>query len=241
MLRPTPLVAGEAYHVYNRGAHKQKIFTTDWDYQRFMLLLLLSNHSEPVHLSNLLVNKKYQGESLINIFKDSLADKSLVDILAYCLMPNHFHLVLRQKAEDGISIFMRKLLTAYTMYFNTKYEHSGVIFQGPFKSRHIDNEAYFRYIFAYVHLNALDLFEAGWKKDGVQDVEKARVFMHEYSYSSLADCLGQQRPERAILSFDSLPDFLREQNDLEDFLTAFYRGESLVEGVGKPVKTEVDL
>jgi len=170
MLRDKPFVNGETYHLFNRGANKQTTFTSEDDYLRFLVLLYFSNTTEHVQLGNLLQN---QGRSLIDLFSEHI-DQSLVDIFAYTLMPNHFHLVIRQKTDGGVSTFMKKLATAYSMYFNLKYGHSGVLFQGRFKSRHVGNEAYFRYIFAYVHLNSLDLFQSGWEEKGLRDLEGAR-------------------------------------------------------------------
>src|SRR3989344_2030506 len=96
-----------------------------------------------------------------------VVDGSLVSVLAYCLMPNHFHLVLRQKNQDGITLFMRKLATAYAMYFNTKYDHSGVLFQCRYKSKHVNTDAYLRWIFSYVHLNPLEIIQPEWKERGI--------------------------------------------------------------------------
>jgi putative transposase len=162
--------------------------------------------------------KKYQGRSLVNVFEEEKVNDRLVEVLAYCLMPNHFHFILRQKEENGIALFMKKLSTAYSMYFNTKYEHSGVLFQGRFKSSYIGNEEYFRYIFSYVHLNPLDIFQPDWKVNGVKDKKGARDFLNTYFYSSFSDYPSSVRSERAILSPKSAADFLKTQNDLEELL-----------------------
>ena len=182
MLRKTPLATGETYHVFNRGAHKAAVFHTDTDYWRFLVSMYLANNVNPVHLSNLLAAEKYQGRSLLAVFDDERPDKSFVDILAYCLMPNHVHMVVRQKSKDGISKFMRRVMTSYAMYYNLRYEHSGALFQGRFKSSHIDNEPYFRYIFAYVHLNPLGLIEPEWDKNGIRDNSAAKKFLEGYEY-----------------------------------------------------------
>ncbi|HUD02775.1 MAG TPA: transposase [Candidatus Paceibacterota bacterium] len=218
MFRKQALVSGETYHIYNRGAHKQRIFTNASDYSRFSLLLHLANSKTAVHLSNLL--KEYQGRSSTAIFEDEKIDDRLVEILAYSLMPNHFHLVLRQKEDNGIAIFMKKLATGYSMYFNTKYEHSGTLFQGRFKSSYIDSEEYFRYIFAYVHLNPLEIFQPGWKLEGIKDKNGVRKFLLGYPYSSFADYPvgANNRSNRHILSLENVPDFLKTQNDLEELL-----------------------
>ena len=224
MLRDKPFVNGETYHLFNRGAHKQAIFTSEEDYRRFLVLLYFSNTTERVQLGNLLQN---QGRSLIDLFGEHI-DQSLVDIFAYTLMPNHFHLVIRQKVDGGISTFMKKLATAYSMYFNLKYDHSGVLFQGRFKSRHVGNEAYFRYIFSYVHLNSLDLFEPGWEEKGIRDLNGARSYVNSYPYSSFFDYSGNDRAEKVLLSLSQAPEFLTTQNDLEILLQSFNQGRSLI-------------
>jgi len=224
MLRDKPFVNGETYHLFNRGAHKQAIFTSEEDYRRFLVLLYFSNTTERVQLGNLLQN---QGRSLIDLFGEHI-DQSLVDIFAYTLMPNHFHLVIRQKVDGGISTFMKKLATAYSMYFNLKYDHSGVLFQGRFKSRHVGNEAYFRYIFSYVHLNSLDLFEPSWEEKGIRDLNGARSYVNSYPYSSFFDYSGNNRVEKVLLSLSQAPEFLTTQNDLEILLQSFNQGRSLI-------------
>jgi len=228
MLRAVPLVSDETYHIYNRGAGKQRIFTAPRDYERFLGLLYLANSERSITYRNLW--EKHQGPSLVGIFEQnrpSARTQGLVDVLAYALMPNHFHLVLKQKKEEGITTFMRKLATGYSMYFNIKYEHSGVLFQGRFKSSHIDSEPYFRYIFSYVHLNPLELVEPDWKEGSIRNANTARKFLADYRYASYSDyCVGE-RPERAILAYDDAPDFLKEQNDLEEMLSDFSKGRVL--------------
>jgi putative transposase len=219
VLRGHHLAEGETYHVYNRGAHKSALFTSSRDYDRFLLLLYLSNTEDPVHVGNLFF--KYKGRSSLELLDEVdviLRTERLVDLLAYTLMPNHFHLVVRQKNKGGITQFMRKLSTAYSMYFNTRYRHSGVVFQGRFQSSCIDNEAYFRYIFAYTHLNPIDLIRPDWKTLGVRDKKEVRAFLEEYRYSSFIDYSVGARKETKLLAIEDAPDFLRKQNDLDDLL-----------------------
>lgn len=150
---------------------------------------------------------------------EEVSNHTLVNIHAYSLMPNHFHIVLRQKAEHGISIFMRKVGTAYSMYFNAKYEHSGALFQGRFKSSHVSNEAYFRWVYSYVHLNPLGLLYHDWEKGGIQDLNRARAQIMQYTFSSFLDYTSGRRPQRNILDMADAPDFLKNQNDLEALLS----------------------
>lgn len=224
MLRETPLTTDETYHIFNRGAHQQEIFLTHQDYERFMFLLHVSNSVDQVHLRDLV--KKYRGPSSVSPY-DHPVGKELVDILAYALMPNHFHIVIRQKIDDGISNFMRKVATAYAMYFNLVHEHSGVVFQGRFQSRHVATEPYYRWIFSYVHLNPIDLVESGWKERGIVDKNRVEHFVGTYPYSSYLDYRGVERAERSIIALDGVPDAIRKANDLEDLLKWERRGRFL--------------
>jgi|SRR3989344_7510894 len=223
MLRKTPLVEGETYHIFNRGAHKQEIFLRPVDYDRFMCLLHLSNTSKKIHLSDFWSKSRISSG---NIYERRV-DKALVDILAYTLMPNHFHLILLQKCEGGISLFMKKLATAYAMYFNVVHEHSGVVFQGRYQSLHIDTEPYHRWIFSYVHLNPVDLVESGWQEQGIVNVRRTRHFMKNYHYSSYLDFCGRERQEKVIVNLQAVPWYIRKNNDLEDMLKWERRGRKL--------------
>ncbi|OGG50635.1 hypothetical protein A2763_00430 [Candidatus Kaiserbacteria bacterium RIFCSPHIGHO2_01_FULL_54_36] len=223
MLRKTPLVRDEAYHIYNRGAHKYTVFTDDSDYWRFLSLLHLANHTGPVLLREILERKKHRGRFSGEIFSEE-ADKSLVDLLAYSLMPNHFHLIVKQKGDDGITKFMQKLTVSYSMYFNTKYEHSGVLFQGRFKSNHLDTDPYFKWIFPYVHLNPVSLVEPRWQEKGIADPRHTKEFLRNYGYSSYYDYYVGERPQRAILAYDQTADLLDKEEDIQGMLTAYMKG-----------------
>lgn len=125
--RPPIFTAQGYYHVYNRGHNKQTIFYDAKDYQRYL--------------------KRLQ-EYLV---------KHAVTVLAYCLMPNHLHLLLRQDDDDPIDRFIHRLHTAYTMYFNKKYEKVGAVFQGRFKAKIIDTDEYLLHVSRYIHINPIEL------------------------------------------------------------------------------------
>jgi len=229
MQRDAAFANGEYYHIFNRGAHRLDIFRRDEDYKRFLLLLHVGNTAQRVDLRAIL--RKYKGQTFANVLEGETPDKSLVDISAYCLMPNHFHLVIKQKTDKGITAFLRKVLTAYSMYFNLVHGHSGVLSQGAFKSRHINSEPYFRYIFSYVHLNPLALLLPDWEENGIKEHLVARSFLAGYSYSSFYDYSIKARPETKILAFEEAPTFLTTQNDLEELLRWYDKGQTFVEGV----------
>ena len=205
MYRKTPFAVNEQYHIYSRGVEKRKIFMNTKDYDRFVALLYIMNQDAPFRMDNFLRNNQ---NNLKNIFKGKM-EKPLVSILGYCLMPNHFHLILYEHTEGGISKFMGKLLTAYSMYFNTKYERSGPLLTRPFRSEHISNESQYMYIFSYVHLNPISIIEKNWKEDGVKNKQEAEKFIKEYQFSSSQDFLENNRLESVIIDFPLIPKYIK--------------------------------
>ncbi len=205
MERKTPLVNNEYYHIYSRGVEKRKIFLNTKDYQRFMSLLFIMNQNSSFRMDNFLRENK---NNLKNIFVEK-REKTLVSILGYCLMPNHFHMILYEHTEGGISKFMSKLLTAYSMYFNTKYERSGPLFTHPFRSEHIDRESQYMYIFSYIHLNPLSIIERQWKEEGIKNKRKAKNFIERYQFSSYQDFQNEDRLELNIIDFSRIPRYIK--------------------------------
>ena len=198
----------EYYHLYNRGTDKRDIFMDRDDYFRFFILLYLANGTEPVHLNN------YRGLASVELFGEDVPGR-LVDIGAYCLMPNHFHLLVKEIKDGGLSIFMHKLLTAYTMYFNKKHERSGSLFQGTFKARHAASDDYLKYLFAYIHLNPVKLINSHWKDDGgIKNLPTTIKYLNNYRYSSFLDYVGQvDRPEKVILNPATFPEYFSTRED----------------------------
>ena len=139
--------------------------------------------------------------------------ETLVDIGSYCLMPNHFHLLIREKMENGISLFMEKLSTAYSMYFNKKNERTGGLFEGTFKAIYANDDDYLKYLFTYIHLNPIKIIDPNWKEEGIKDKNKAKEFLREYVFSSYMDYLGADRPESGIINKQVFPDYFSTQQD----------------------------
>jgi len=194
-LRPVPFSVDEWFHCYNRGIDKRTIFESDADAERFLQLLYLCNSSDPVHRSNL---REHTTDDVVAIARKS----HIVSIGAYCLMPNHYHLLLKEILEGGITKFMQKLGTAYTMYFNKKYERTGNLLTKPFRARHVGDDRYFQRVVDYIHCNAAELTEAGWKKGEIASVDRLEKKLLAYRYSSFADYAQKHRNIAAILSGD---------------------------------------
>ncbi len=131
----------------------------------------------------------------------------LVAVGAYCLMPNHFHILITPLSDQGLSIFMQKLSTAYVMYFNEKYKRSGSLFEGKFKAEHLNNDRYLKYIFSYIHLNPLKLIQKDWREVGLKNKQVGIKYLKSYKYSSLMDYLGLERMQNIILSQHHFPKY----------------------------------
>ena len=207
MERKIVFAQGQYYHVYNRGVEKRDIFLDDGDYKRFQRLLYIANGKQPV------IYKLIQGSTLESIER---GDQQTA-IGAYVLMPNHFHLLVKEVRKGGITEFLRKLTTGYSMYFNKKYERVGALFQGTFKAKHIDRDEHLKYLFAYIHLNPIKLIESKWKESGIHNIVRAKKFIAEYHYSSYPDCIGMERAEKIILSPVEFPEYFEDIQSFADF------------------------
>ena len=186
------LVNGEIYHIYNKGTEDRKIFLQDSDYFRFIHDLFEFNNEETTINVNRLFYKSYKSKTKEILLTKRKKRKLLVEIFAFCFMPNHFHLIVKQKIENGISKFMQKLGTGYTMYFNTRYERKGVLFQSKYKIKLVFSEEHFVYLPHYIHLNPLDLIGIKWREGKVDNPEKAAEFLESYRWSSYLDYIGRK-------------------------------------------------
>ncbi len=141
-----PFAEGEYYHIYNRGVDKRTV-TKDWkDSERFLQSLVEFNTMRPIGSIYENAFNKLGGST-------AKSGERLVEIVAYCLNPNHYHLILTPLVKKGIEKFMQRLGTGFTQYFNEKHNRTGSLFQGRFKSSHIDSNEYLLHVAAYVNLN----------------------------------------------------------------------------------------
>ncbi len=195
-LRKVSFAPGEYYHIYNRGNSKQTIFHDKDDYSRFMKLLFLSNGT-----ANFKVY--FVGKDIYDFNRG----QSLVNVGVYCLMPNHFHLLISQTDEGSVSKFMQKLSTGYSMYYNNKYKRTGTLFEGKFKSEHVRDDRYLKYLFSYIHLNPIKLIEPEWKENGVKNKHQAVEFLKQYPFSSYQEYLGNSRIQEKIINVKTFPHY----------------------------------
>jgi len=191
------------YHVYNRGANKEKVFWNKEDYRTFTDILayyLTFPIGKPLSVLNR-IEKKFSAENKVPNLADIPNSVSAVKLCAYCLMPNHFHLILKQVAEsseqNSVSNLMRRTIITYAMYIKRKYDHSGTLFQGKFKNVFVNSDSQLQELSKYIHRNPLE-------KQGSEPLQK-------YLYSSYRYYIGEELPPewldiREILGFFSKAD-----------------------------------
>lgn len=218
MTRLVQFVPNEFYHIYNRGTNKMEIFNLEHDYIRFQKLLYLLNSKATRKFSDVEQTKL----SLSPVWTVERGE-TLVDIGAYTLMPNHFHLLIKVKEGVDASMFLQRLLGSHSKYFNVKYQRTGTLFEGKSKSKHAGFDRYLKYIFSYIHLNIIKLFKHDWKEEGIGDTGKAIEFLDNYKYSSYPDYAGFIRPENAIINKSAFPEYFtnpkEHMDELLDWLT----------------------
>jgi putative transposase len=226
IMRKIKFELGKFYHIFNRGVEKRNIFNDDSDMWRFLQGLFLFNDINSSFGILYEVERKNNGRINFNLLKkfiDNYSDsrEPLVRILADCLMPNHFHLIIEEIKDGGISCFMHKLGIGYVKYFNKKYNRVGGLFQGPFKAIEIKSDIYLQYLLAYINvINPGQLIEPELKEKGVIDIDKVLNFAEKYSFSTNLDYLGVRNSiiiEKGIFN-DFFPDPVKYKEFVKEVL-----------------------
>lgn len=206
--RRVVLANGELYHVLNRGVEEREIFLDKRDYLRFIKTFIYYQKAQPP--------VRFSFEERIKPPKDN--SDNLIGIVSYCLMPNHFHFLLKQVKDGGISLFMSRLSNSYTRYFNTRYHRLGHLFQGPFKAKRIENNEQLLHVSRYIHLNPLVGFI-------VKD-------LRDYLYSSYLEYLGLAKgtcqKELILDQFPSPKDYEKFVLDQKDYALRLEKIQKLI-------------
>jgi putative transposase len=188
----------DIYHVLNRGIEKRKIFIDAQDYFRFIHDLFEFNDVENTDISSYIFRRQYSDVRRRNIQNNKIGKierkprKLLVKINAFCLMPNHYHLLLTPAAENGVALFMKKINGGYVKYFNNKYKRKGTLFEGKYKRILVKDESHFIHLPYYIHLNPLDLAAPEWRERKIKNYKKAMKFLETYRWSSYLDYIGKK-------------------------------------------------
>lgn len=205
-LRKQSFVINEYYHLYNRGVEKRLVFLDNSDFNHFRYLMYVCNTEKSIIIRDLNTNFD-RGNTIVSIG-------------AYVLMPNHFHVLIKEQYEGGITKFMRKLLTSYSMYFNKKYNRTGKLWQGVFQSTHLNNDNYLKYIYSYIHLNPAKLIDKNWKENINKNTVKLFDYCFNYEYSSIFE---YKNNKEHILNKSAFPlyfkNILEHKKEMIDWLS----------------------
>lgn len=175
--REVPLVAGQIYHALNRGISGQPTFMGTRELQRAIEVMRYYQNKEPIlRYSRFIILSRDRRDEILNY--QAKQKQFLVEIICFCLMPNHFHFLLKQVEENGISKFLSNFTNSYTRYFNVKNERKGPLFQGKFKAIRVEGEEQLLHLSRYIHLNPYSSYVV----KSIEDLEM-------YSYSSLPEYL----------------------------------------------------
>lgn len=180
------------------------------DHLRFIHDIYEFNNQDNVGTTYYKFRDYEANDKIIKITKN--IKKPLVDILVFCLMPNHYHFLLSPRIEGGVPRFMQKLNMGYSQYFNQKYERTGTLFQGRYKKILITNNTHYLHLPFYIHFNPLDLIYPEWRENKMSDPKKALEFLKSYRWSSHLDYLGIKNFP-SILNMKSLLEIFGSRND----------------------------
>jgi len=197
----------EYSHVFNRGIQKQPIFETKADYVRFLFLILTFQGETVIQNVSRKIKQSVQSQTLNTFHIDSGLEKEIlknrmVELVAFCLMPNHFHLIVHELEEGGLSKYMQRVLTAYVKYFNLRHDKSGYLFQSKFKNVLIEDDRQLMHTSVYIHKHPIEI---GWK--GKEE---------KYPWSSYQDYIGKNR-FGALLVTDIITQRFIEDKDVSGY------------------------
>lgn len=201
--RATLLVNDQIYHVFNRGIDHRSTFTNKWELERAMMVLSYYRFSTPpMRLSRFLQLSNQDRQKILSKLNES---EKLVELLCFCLMPNHFHFLIKQLTENGISKFLSNLQNSYTRYFNTRNSRIGPLFLDQFKAILIETDGQLIHVSRYIHLNPLTSYV-------VKDFEDLK----NYPWSSFGEFLDII--QNKICSSEFILDFFKRNKDYEMFV-----------------------
>ena len=220
-MRKEPFFVGDIVHIYNRGNRKQEIVRNDKDRWNFLqILYYFNNEHSPAN----------PMQSLQRVLKSDFNTKlvwpsvwgehnPLVEILAFVLMDNHYHLVLKEIVEGGVTRFMRKFGTGMTNRFNTRYKETGRLFQGAYRARRVDKDNYLQYLMVYIHIkNVFELYPGGFE-NALRNFDDAFEFALQHQYSSLGAHFSDAHISHPIVSVDDevVAQTLGNKEDFKEF------------------------
>lgn len=184
------LVDDEYYHVVMRAVGDTVVFVDESDFYRGVFSIYEFNNDNSVNMWKRRKERAVEKKRLSPTSPTLQEREKFVEVLAFSFMPNHLHMILKQKKENGISKFMQKVGTGYANYFNKKYKRMGHLFN-KFRAVHISNDNQLKNAFVYVHTNLISVIEPGWKEKGIKNFGKVKKFIENNKRHSYPDYLGK--------------------------------------------------
>lgn len=228
-MRKITFTPGNIYHIFNRGVEKRDIFLKDSDRWRFLQGMFLFNDERGS--ANLLYRlEQEKGAMNFRVLREFVATgrqgdrKPLVRIMADCLMPNHYHFLIQEIQDGGISRFMHKFGVGYTKYFNKRHDRVGSLFQGTFKAVPVEEDAHLKYLLVYINVvNPGQLIEPELKEKGVKNLDEIVRFAAEYPWSTHQEYLG--RRDSIIIDKDVLGEAFESPAEYDKFTREILLGK----------------
>ncbi len=229
---------GEIYHIVLRRIGDKLLFRNTDDYYRGVFSIYEFNNSKPIEIylrrRARIAEKKKERSGIPHTDER----KKLVEVLAFTLMPNHIHLLLRQLKDGGVTNFVRKIGSGYPLYFKKKHKQSnkGYFFQGKFASIHIKSESQLIAVFTYIHTNPISLIESGWKEGKIKNLQKAIKFLENYKWSSYQDYLGKKNFP-SVTDRDSILETIRGKEKIRELIADWIKHKK---DIKKPDKISLE-
>jgi len=192
MRRKDPLITDQVYHIFNRSIAEYKIFNDTKDYQRmFYLINFFQIKEPPCKFANFINLKQVQQMGFLNYLNSiTKEDEKIVQLIAYCFMPTHIHLVIKQLSANGTSIFMSNILNSYSRYFNTKHKRKGPLWESKFQNVLVNKDGQLLHLTRYIHLNPV--------------TTKLVNRPNDWEFSSYKEYIGDISDNEKICNYDDL-------------------------------------
>ncbi len=217
MQRKETFFPGEYYHVYSRIILSLPEFDDFENAQKLANCFLLANSTESTKAFDYL--RVYNKATLARSAEIAWNGDKLVDVIAYAIMPDHYHLLLKELREGGISEFLQKCNTSISKYVNIKKGRKGPLFDGPFKAKHIDSNQYLLHLSLYIHLNPLDFLDSkDWRTGNLKNWNQKKRELLKYPWSSLKSFLYSDYDDWILSGIKIITDQFKNGKDYEFFL-----------------------
>ncbi len=217
MKRKEKFVPGEYYHIYNRTILNIPEFEDYDNAKKLAQCFLLANSTESGPAFNYLRNDK--NASFRKAVEIAWRGDKLVDIVAYAIMPNHYHLLVKELKENGVSNFVRKNNVSIAKYINIKKDRKGTLFDGPFESKHVNSNKYLLHLSLYIHLNPLDFIDGkNWRKGNLKNWQQKKKELLKYPWSSLKSFLYEDYEDWVLSGTDIVMGQFKDKKEYEKFL-----------------------